>query len=129
MVAPRRHTLPQRGEHAAPRAHQPRGVAAVVGASLMVEKDHGIDGDPHRMVERHAEPPGHRMELRMRADAGAAAGQLLAVALENLRIEADAAQHVGGEQAADRTADDDGATGHACIKFYWVIRSSSAISS
>ena len=75
----------------------------------MIEEHHAVDRDAHRIVERNAEPFGHRMQLRMRADAGAAAGQLLGVALEHGRVPADAAQHVGSEQAADRTADDEGA--------------------
>src|SRR5690348_9842442 len=68
------------------------------------------------------------MQLRMRADAGATPGQLLGVAFEYVRVPADAAQHVGGEQPADRTADDDRA-GLAHASANCVIWSSSATSS
>src|SRR5688572_24956823 len=63
------------------------------------------------------------MQLRMGADPGAAAGQLVRVTLKHHRLPADLAQRVGGEQASDRAADDQGALGHA------VRRSNSAISS
>src|SRR5215203_5321836 len=45
----------------------------------------------------------------MRADAGTAAGQLVRVALEHVGVPADAAQHVGGEKPADRSANDESA--------------------
>jgi len=74
--------------------------------SVVIEEHHFVDRDPHRVVERDAEPFGDVVQLRMRADAGAAAGKLLGVALEHGGVPADATQHVRGEQAADRTADD-----------------------
>src|SRR5262245_35894287 len=42
----------------------------------------------------------------MRADAGAAAGKIVVDALEDVDIPVDRVQQVGGEQAANRTADD-----------------------
>ena len=91
-------------------AAAPSGTSTTpVGATVVIEKHHAVDRDAHRIVERNAEPLGHRMQLRMGADAGAAAGQLLGVALEHDCVPADAAQHIGGEQATDRTADDEGA--------------------
>src|SRR5882757_7185611 len=75
--------------------------------AALVEEHDAVDGDAHRIVERDAEPPGDVVQLRMRADAGAAPGQLLGVALEHVGVPADAAEHVGSEQPADRAADDE----------------------
>jgi hypothetical protein len=48
------------------------------------------------------------------ADAGAAAGQVLGIALEHDRVPADVAQQMGHQQAAVRTADHQSAPfGHA----------------
>jgi hypothetical protein len=107
MVAARRHPLAKRRKNPAPGAHQADGVAPIVSPAVAVEEHHAVDADAHGIVERDAEPLGHGMQLRMGGDAGAAAGQFLGVALEHRGVPARAAQHVGGEQAADRTADDE----------------------
>src|SRR6185312_14778628 len=91
--------------------------------AVALQEDHLVDGNAHRVAERDAEPLGHVVQLGVRADAGAATGQLLGVAFEHDRVPADAAQHVGGEQSADRPTDDKGAR-HSSA--YRVISSSAA---
>jgi hypothetical protein len=55
------------------------------------------------------------MQRRVRADAGAAAGEVLAGALEHVDLPTDPAEHVRGEQPADRATDDQcPARGHLC---------------
>jgi hypothetical protein len=101
-----RHPVPLGAEHPAPGGHQSHGRAAIVTAAVMVEEHHRVDMGAHGIVERNAESAGHIVQLRMRADAGAAATQLLHVAFERRGFPADTAQHVGGEQPPDRPAYD-----------------------
>ena len=82
----------------------------------MVDEDDLVDTDAHRIVERDVEPPRHIVELRVRGDAGAAAGELFIVALEYRRVPADVAQQVCREQAADRTPDDERALCHDVMR-------------
>src|SRR6185437_5053658 len=70
--------------------------------------------DAHAFADRHAEALVHRDaearehgdELGVRADAGAARGEVVSDPLEHLDLPAQVVQQVGGEQAAERAADD-----------------------
>ena len=60
-------------------------------------------------VEGDADPPQHVDQLRMGADAGAAADEVSGVALEHDDVPADVAQEMRRQQSAERAADDQGA--------------------
>src|SRR2546429_621251 len=101
-IARGRQRIPQRAIEPAPGAHGARGLLLVVGAAGAVEADDGVDLDPHGFVEVDADAMQNVDELRMRADAGAAAGQILGVALEHDDVPADVAQQMRGQQSAER---------------------------
>ena len=80
---------------------------------MPVEADDGVDLDPHGFVEVDADAAQNVDELRMRADAGAAAGEVLGVALEHDGVPAGAAQEMRRQQSAERAADhQDASRGH-----------------
>ena len=78
-----------------------------------IEADDRVDLDPHGLVEFDADAAKDVDELGMGADAGAAAGEVLGVALEHDDVPADAAQEMRRQQAAERAADHQSASsGH-----------------
>ena len=60
----------------------------------------------HGLIEVDADAREDFEQLRMSADAGAASGQVIGIALEYADIPARAAQEMSGEQSAQRAADD-----------------------
>jgi len=67
---------------------------------------------PDRRVHRDAEPPHDVEHLDMRADANAAAREVAGAPLEHRHVPPGLAQQQGGEQPAERAADDKCATRH-----------------
>ena len=65
------------------------------------EADGALQLDTHRLVERDAGAAQNGNKLRMCAEADAAAGQFLVIALEHHRVPADAAQKMRREQPAE----------------------------
>ena len=65
---------------------------------------------PIELVEVDADAAEDVDELRMGADAGAAAGEVLGVALEHDDVPADVAQQMRRQQPAERAADHQRAT-------------------
>ena len=90
---------PRPGRHGADRRPFQDDVAAAVQA------DEGVELHPHRLVEGNADAPQDLKQLRVGAEPGPAARQILGVALEHERVPADAAHEIGGQQPAERAAD------------------------
>ena len=84
-----------------------RLAAAGEDASAGVERDALLEPDAERIVERQPEALERGVKLRVGGDADAAFGELGADALVHRHVAAGAVQHVAGEQAAERAADDD----------------------
>ena len=84
---------------------QPRDHRAIVPEA----KAHG-ERDADRLVDGNAKPAHDLEHFDMRADADAAAGEVAGAALEHRHLPAGLAQQKAGEQAAERTADDQCAT-------------------
>src|SRR5436190_20652291 len=79
----------------------------------MKTRDIRVDRDPERVIGVNPDATHHVDQRVVRADAGAAAGEILDVALEHVDRKAGSAQEVRGEQSAERAADHDGAAlGH-----------------
>jgi hypothetical protein len=72
--------------------------------------------DAHGLIEGDTGTAQHGGELRMGAKADAAAGQIFPVTLEYQRIPAAAPKEIGRQQPAQRSADDEGAAGHASFR-------------
>ena len=73
-----------------------------------IEADDGIDLDPHGVVELDADAREDVDQLRVRAHPGAAAGEVLGIALEHHRVPAGVAQELGRQEPAERAADHQG---------------------
>jgi hypothetical protein len=69
---------------------------------------YGVDLDPHRLVEVDPDAAKDVDELRVGADAGAATGEVVGIALEHDRIAAHAAQEMRRQQSAERATDHQG---------------------
>src|SRR5207253_2767321 len=70
-----------------------------------IEENECVELNSHRLVEIDTDAAQHIDELRMRAQPGAAAGEVLGIALEHDGVPAGAAQEMCREQPAERTAD------------------------
>src|SRR5262249_36416715 len=93
--------------------HGPDRLCLEIGLAAVIEENERVELDAHRLVEIDANAAEYVDELRMGAEPGAAAGEVLGIALENDRVPAGAAQEMGREQPAERAADHQGAScGH-----------------
>ena len=111
----RRQQVSQRAIEPSPRAHDAHRFCLEVGLAAAVEENERVELNPHRLVEIDPDAPQYIDELRMRAQPGAAAREVLGIALEHKGIPAGAAQEMCGEQPAERAADHQSASrGH-----YW----------
>ena len=104
-IALARQRVAQRVIEPPPAAHGAHGRPLQHDAAVAVEADDVLDLDAHRVVEIDAGAVQNFDELRMRAEADAAARQLLGIALEHDDVPADAAHQVRGDQPAERAAD------------------------
>jgi hypothetical protein len=112
-IACRRQRIPQRAIEPPPGAHGPCRLRFEVNATAAIEADDGVDLDAHGLVEIDADAAKDVDELRVGADAGAAAGEILGVALEHDGVPAHAAQEMRGQEPAERAADHQSASsGH-----------------
>src|SRR5262249_37874015 len=68
-----------------------------------IEEDERVEANSHRLVEIDPETAQDVDELRVRAEPGAAPGEILRVALEDDSVPADAAHKPCREQPAART--------------------------
>src|SRR5262249_10351065 len=107
-IAFRRQRIAQRAIEAPPRAHGAHRFGLEVGLAGAIEEDERVEANSHRLVEIDPETAQDADELRMRAEPGAAPGEILRVALEDDSVPADAAQKTCCEQPAERTADHQG---------------------
>jgi hypothetical protein len=79
----------------------------------LIKEDERVEPDSHRLVEIDPEAAQDVDKLRVRAEAGAATGEILGIALEDDSVPADGAQKTCREQPAERTADHQGkSSGH-----------------
>ena len=124
VIARGRQRILERAIDPVPGAVHRRHDALVNDGAAAVEADARVDPDARRRIEPDADPPHDGEKIFARADAGAAPRQILEAALEDGDLPAGAAQQVGGQQAADRAADDERAAGlHLALP----IRRSSAL--
>src|SRR5262249_48935440 len=104
-VTVRRQQVAQRAIETTPRAHGAHRFRLEIGLAAAIEENECIELDAHRLTENDADAPKHIDELRMGAQPGATAGEVLGIALEYDHAPAGAAQEKCGEQPAERTAD------------------------
>src|SRR5581483_6987520 len=89
-----------------PAAERARGRPFDDGVAVAVEADGLARRQSHRLVEVDAGALEDADELRMGAEADAAARQLILVALEHHGVPAGAAQQMRRDQPAERATDD-----------------------
>ena len=104
-IALRRQRIAQRAVEPPPGAHRAHRLRLEIGLAVAIEENEGVELDPHGLVEIDADAAQDVDELRMRAQPGAAPGELVGVALEHHDIPAGAAQEMCREQPAERAAD------------------------
>jgi len=112
-----RQRVPQRPVKPRPRAHHPVELDLMHGAAGAVAAHVSMRGDAKRRDHVEADARHHVAQGIVRAEPGAAPGEVVADALVDLHVPARCAQQVRGEQAAERAADDQRtATLHADLK-------------
>src|SRR5204863_107077 len=107
LIAAARKAVLERPVDVGPRAHHVSPWAAIELAAVAVDADALARGDAEALVERDAEPCEHADQLGVRADASAARGEVVHHLLIDVDLPAEVGEQVGGEEATERSADDE----------------------
>jgi hypothetical protein len=110
-MASRRQRIAQRAIEPPPGAHRARRLRLEIGLAAAIEENEAVELDAHGLVEIDADAAQDVDELRVRAQPGAPAGELLGIALEHDDVPAGAAQEMCRKQPAERAADHQRPTG------------------
>src|SRR5438552_6676507 len=125
MVMPGANAFFQRAINACPVRHDLVDALRVHGVAVAIEADALGHADAEPVVDLDAEPAQRIEQRAVRADSRAARRELVGDALVDVDLPAELLQEAGGEQAAERAADDDGAAAHQSTGWIWFSRTTS----